>query len=100
MFFLIQFISYAVQIYIWIIIAEIVLSWLVIFDVINTRNPQAQNLIHLIKKATHPVMSRVRRYIPPIGGLDLTPMIVIFGLMLLRNLVIRLLLSGSGGFVL
>ena len=63
MIFLAQLISFAISIYIWIIIAEIIIHWLLVFGVINTKNPQAQNLVNLIKKATDPVMSRVRQYL-------------------------------------
>jgi len=47
--------------------------------------------MELIHKATEPVMSRVRKYIPPIGGFDLTPIVVIFGLSLIKMLVWRVL---------
>ncbi len=86
-----ELITLAIDIYIWIIIAEVVLSWLLIFGVINTKNPQAQNLMRLIHKATDPVMNKVRQYIPPIGGIDLTPVVVILGLSLLKSLVWKVL---------
>ena len=87
MYLLAKLIVTAIDIYIWIIIAEVILSWLLIFGVISTKNPQAKNLIALIHKATEPVMSRVRKYVPPIGGIDLTPIIVIFGLAILQRLI-------------
>ena len=93
MYLLAKLITTAIDIYIWIVIAEVVLSWLLVFGVINTKNPQAHNLMKLINKATDPVMSRVRKYIPPIGGIDLTPIVVIFGLSLVKTLVWRLLLG-------
>ncbi len=84
-------ITLGIEIYIWIIIAEVILSWLLIFGVINTKNPQARNLMELINKATNPVMSKVRNYIPPIGGMDLTPIVVIFALSFAKMLVWRIL---------
>ncbi|MEZ5919255.1 MAG: YggT family protein [Alphaproteobacteria bacterium] len=45
----------------------------VIFGVINLNHPQAQNLMGLIKKLTDPVYKPVQKYIPPIGGIDITP---------------------------
>lgn len=73
----------------WIIIIQVVLSWLVAFDVINTRNPQGQNLIRLLNRITDPVFTPLRRFVPPIAGIDVTPIIVIFGIYLLKNLVFR-----------
>ena len=91
MYMLAKLISIAIDVYVWIIIAEVVLNWLLIFGVINVKNPQARSLMELIHKATEPVMSRVRKYIPPIGGFDLTPIVVIFGLSLIKMLVWRVL---------
>lgn len=92
MYFLAMIIDTAVSIYIGIIVIQVALSWLLIFNVINADNPQAQNLIRLLAKATDPVYKPLRKYIPPIGGLDLTPIVVILGLSILRDFVIRLLI--------
>lgn len=80
----------ALQIYSLIIILEVVISWLIIFEVINVRNDKAQNLIKLLKKATDPVYSRVRKFIKPIGGIDLTPLIVLVGIQVLQYLIVRI----------
>ena len=80
-----QLLSLAIDIYIGIIILQVIINWLVIFDVINTKNQQAQNLLKLLARATDPVYKRIRKYVPPIGGIDLTPLIVILGLNLLKH---------------
>ncbi len=80
-----QLISLAITVYIWIILIEVLLSWLIVFDVINIKNEKAQNLIKLLKKATDPVFKPLRKYIPDIGGIDITPIIVIFALSLLQR---------------
>lgn len=85
------FISLAFDIYIGIIILQVAVSWLIIFDVINSKNEQAQNLIGLLQKATDPVYKPLRKYIPPIGGIDITPIIVILGLSLIRSMILGLL---------
>ena len=87
------FISLAFDIYIGIIIVQVAVSWLIIFDVINSKNEQAQNLIGLLQKATDPVYKPLRKYIPPIGGIDITPIIVILGLSLIRSMILGLLLG-------
>lgn len=80
----------ALDIYFWIIIASVIVSWLLAFEVINARNPQARNLIGLLDKVTDPVYRPLRKYIPAIGGIDITPIIVIFGIFLLQNVIIEL----------
>ncbi len=87
MIFIAQTIGLLIQCYIFVIILHIAVSWLVIFKVLDTNNPQAQNLVSLLQKATDPVMKPVQKYIPPIAGIDLTPVIVIIGLQILNNIV-------------
>lgn len=80
---------FALEIYFYIIIASVIISWLIAFEVLNVKNPQAQNLVKLLNKLTEPVYKPLRKYIPPIAGIDVTPIIVIFGIFLLQELVIR-----------
>jgi YggT family protein len=93
MFFIATLISWLIEAYIFVIFADVVINWLLVFGVINTRNPQAKKIVELIRKLTDPVMNKVRPYIPPIGGFDLTPVLVIFGLMMLQKLVWVLFVS-------
>ena len=87
MIFLANLISLAISIYTWIIILHVLLHWLIAFDVINAKSPQAQNLMRLFAKATDPVMKPVQKYVPPIGGIDLSPLVVIILLQLLNHMV-------------
>lgn len=86
-----QLISWAIQFYIFIIVLHIAISWLVIFKVLDMNNPQAKNLVALLQKVTDPVMKPVQKYVPPIGGIDLTPVIVIIGLQILSSFVWQIL---------
>ena len=81
---------YALQFYIWIIILQVVISWLVIFDVINMRNRKAQNLMGLLYRLTDPVFKPIQRVVPPLAGIDITPILVIFGIILIQNVVLRI----------
>ena len=81
-------ISAAINIYILIIIIQVAISWLIAFEVINTDNQSAKNLIRLLKKATDPVYEPIRKYIPPIGGIDLTPLIVIILLQIFEQVLL------------
>lgn len=90
MFFIGNLLLIVLRVYSWVVIASVVVSWLIAFDVINTKNVQAQNLLRLLDRATEPVYRPLRKYIPPIGGVDITPIVVLFGIWLLQQLVIRL----------
>jgi YggT family protein len=74
----------------WIIVVSVILSWLVVFEVVNVRNEKAANLMRLLDKATDFVYKPLRKYVPAIGGIDITPIIVIFGIMMLQKLVARI----------
>ncbi len=84
-------VNLAFNIYLFVIILQVALSWLIAFEVINVSNPQAQNLIRLLKKLTDPLYKPIQKYIPAIGGIDITPIIVIIGLQILRNIILGLL---------
>lgn len=90
-----QIISFFINIYIAIIVIQVAVSWLIAFKVLDTTNPQAQNLVKLLNRATDPVMKPVQKYIPPIGGIDLTPIVVIIGLQIINSLVWKLFVYTS-----
>lgn len=87
MYALLTLISQLVQFYIWIIIASAVLSWLVAFDVVNMRNRFVYLIGDALNRLTEPAYRRIRAFMPDLGGIDLSPIILIFGLMFLRNLM-------------
>ena len=64
--------------YSWIIIIAVVMSWLVAFNIVNIRHPFARAVVRFLDAITEPVFRPIRRVIPPIGGLDLSPLIVWF----------------------
>lgn len=76
-----------------VIILQVALSWLVAFGIVNADNDAARRLMALIHKLTDPVYAPLRRIIPAIGGIDITPLIVLIGLGILRNVVFGLLAS-------
>lgn len=85
--FIIGLLHFAVQIYLLIIVVQVALSWLIAFEVVNEKNDAAQNLTKLLKKATDPVYTPLRKYVPPIGGIDITPLVVIIGLQIVMGLL-------------
>jgi YggT family protein len=74
--FLYLILHWLIQAVIWLIIAEVIASWLVAFDVINMRNRMANQVVRMLDMATRPILRPVRRIVPPMGGLDLSPFIV------------------------
>lgn len=90
MLFIAQIISFLINFYIIVIITHVAVSWLITFKVLDTSNPKAQNLVALLQRVTDPVMKPVQKYVPPIGGIDLTPIVVIIGLQILNALIWKL----------
>ena len=66
-----------VELLIWGIILNAILSWLVAFDVINLRHPMVRQFARFLDAVTRPVLAPFRRFIPPLGGIDITPIIAI-----------------------
>jgi YggT family protein len=64
------------EIYKWVVIAAVIVSWLTAFNVINQYNNFVRSLLRILYALTEPVFRPIRKIIPPIGGLDLSPIIV------------------------
>ena len=69
----------------WLIIISVVVSWLVAFGVINTRNMTVYRILDMLNRATEPLYRPIRRIIPPMGGLDLAPMVLILIIYILQR---------------
>ena len=82
-----------IDLYVWVIIISAVLSWLVAFDIVNMRNRFVYLVGDTLNRLTEPVYRPVRRFLPNMGGLDLSPLIVILGLWFLRNIMWELFQS-------
>jgi YggT family protein len=77
------------QIYIWLLIASAVLSWLVAFNVVNTRNQVVAMVGDFLYRLTEPLLRPIRRMLPNLGGIDVSPVILILLILLLENVIIR-----------
>ena len=78
-----------IDIYIYILIVWVVVSWLVAFDVINLRNRFARTVYDVLNRLTDPVMRPIRRILPNLGGLDLSPLVVFILLMFIQRLLLE-----------
>ena len=83
-----------VSLYIWILIINAVISWLVAFNVLNTSNRFVYSILDVSYKLTDPPLNYIRRFLPNLGSVDISPIILILGLMFLRNLVFEMLAPG------
>ena len=76
-----------ITIYLWIIIINAILSWLVAFNILNTQNRFVFSVLDTTYKLTDPALNKIRRFIPTFGSIDISPVILILLLMFLRNLL-------------
>jgi len=76
-----------INLYIWILIAAAVLSWLIAFNVVNTRNPIIANIGEFLYRITEPALRPIRKMMPNLGGIDISPVILIIGLLFLRQFI-------------
>ena len=76
-----------ISLYIWILIAAAVLSWLIAFNVVNTRNPIVANIGEFLYRVTEPALRPIRSVMPNLGGIDVSPVILIIGLLFLKQLI-------------
>tara|TARA_Y100000588_G_scaffold281592_1_gene298652 strand:+ start:229 stop:519 length:291 start_codon:yes stop_codon:yes gene_type:complete len=83
-----------ITIYLWIIIINAVLSWLVAFNILNTQNRFVFAILDATYKMTDPVLNKIRRFIPTFGSIDVSPVILILLLMFLRNIIFEIFAPG------
>ncbi len=79
-----------VSLYIWILIINAIISWLVAFNVLNTSNRFVYSVLDVSYKLTDPPLNFIRRYLPNLGSIDISPIILILALMFFRNLVFEM----------
>jgi len=79
-----------IAIYIWIVIINAILSWLVAFNILNTQNRFVFSVLDTTYKLTDPALNKIRRFLPTFGSVDLSPVVLILFLMFIRNLVFEI----------
>ena len=79
-----------IAIYIWIVIINAILSWLVAFNILNTQNRFVFSVLDTTSKLTDPALNKIRRFLPTFGSIDLSPVVLILFLMFIRNLVFEI----------
>ena len=84
-----QILLFVLDIIWWVLIVHIIMSWLINFQVLNMRQPLVAQIWYGINKLLEPIYRPLRRVIPPMGGLDITPIVVFIGIYALRVLIIN-----------
>lgn len=77
-----------INIYFWIVVAAVIVSWLTAYGVINVHNQFARSALRVLDALTEPVFRQIRRVIPPIAGLDFSPLIVLLALQFVAYLLV------------
>jgi YggT family protein len=77
------------DLYIWLLIAAAVLSWLIAFNVINTRNQFVAMVVDFLYRITEPVLRPIRNVLPSLGGIDISPVVLILIIILIKDIIVR-----------
>ncbi|MBC7580185.1 YggT family protein [Tardiphaga sp.] len=75
------------DLYVWLLIASAILSWLIAFNVVNTRNQFVAAIAEFLFRITEPVLGPIRRSLPSLGGLDISPIVLILIIMFLQRVI-------------
>ena len=90
----VELVSSVMMLYFWMILIQVVMSWLVAFNVINTQNRFVYSVGNFLHRLTEPALGPIRRLLPNLGGIDLSPVVLILLLVFVQNLLREI--SGCG----
>lgn len=76
-----------ISLYIWSLVAYVVASWLIAFNIINPWQPTIRLILNTLNRIHDPLMSRIRAVLPDLGGIDISPIILLLAVQFLRNLL-------------
>lgn len=85
---LLEFIAYVVHLYEIVVIAAVILSWLIGFNVLNPHSPFVRALWQGVNAVTEPFLRPIRRMLPDLGGIDLSPIVLLLACLFIRSVVI------------
>jgi YggT family protein len=85
---LLAFISYLLTLYIYLLVAMAVMSWLIAFNVVNSRNPIVHTVGDVLYRVTEPLLRPIRNLLPNLGGIDISPVILILIILFIQNVII------------
>jgi YggT family protein len=85
---LLQFISYLITLYTYVVIAVVIFSWLMAFGVINAYNPTVRMIYQALNALTEPLLKPIRNVMPEMGGLDISPVILLLACYFIQTVVL------------
>jgi YggT family protein len=90
---ILQFISFILTLYIWVIVVYAVMSWLVAFHVINTSHQLVRAVLDLLYRITEPALRPIRNIIPDLGGIDISPVILWLIVLFIQDVILPFIAS-------
>ena len=87
MYAILQLLDSLISLYLWCLFIFVILSWLINFGIVNTQNRFIYLLMDFLYKITEPALRPIRRFVPNFGGIDISPIILVLGLIFVRNLI-------------
>jgi YggT family protein len=90
--YLLQFIAYLINLYTYIVIAVVIFSWLMAFGVINAYNPIVRSIWQALNAVTEPLLGPIRNAMPNLGGLDISPVILLLACYFVQGLILNVLI--------
>jgi YggT family protein len=84
---ILEVIQIVLDLYVWLLIAAAILSWLIAFNVVNTRNQLVAAVAEFLYRITEPLLAPIRSFLPNLGGLDISPIILILIIILIQKLI-------------
>ncbi|MGY2935975.1 YggT family protein [Bradyrhizobium sp. GM6.1] len=90
---LLTFVDWLLGFYVFILVVAAILSWLIAFQVVNTRNDFVRQVLYVVDMLTEPVLRPIRRFIPTLGGLDLSFLVLFILIQFIRSVIIPTLID-------
>lgn len=82
-----------VDVYFWIILAMVVMSWLIAFGIVNRSNPYVRQIGYALERLTEPLLRPIRRFLPDLGGIDISPIVLLIAMQFFGMLVTRVFVN-------
>ncbi len=90
--YLLTFISYLIQLYVYVIIAGVIVSWLMAFGIVNPYNPTVRAIWQALNAVTEPLLRPIRNILPNLGAIDISPIVLLLGCFFVQGLIDRVLI--------
>jgi len=93
---LITVIQMALNLYVWLIIVQAIMSWLIAFGIVNTRNRFVYLVGDFLYRITEPLLRPIRGFLPDLGGIDLSPVVLLLAIVFIQNVLARVAMRYIG----